>query len=84
MGRKLAADSVEGLQSHDDLSEAVPKATCADQCGEPHTFGFRVERVSHARAERRWDSKICIVPVQNGWMMSIICLAISGYGSTYE
>jgi hypothetical protein len=52
----------EDLQSHDNLSEAVPKATSTHQRGEPHALSLSIERVPHARAERRWDRKISVIP----------------------
>ena len=49
------------LQSHDNLSEAVPKATSTHQCGKPHALSLSIEGVPYARAERRWNCEICVI-----------------------
>ena len=56
----------EHRQSHDDLSKAVPKATCAHQRRKLHALSLGIERVSHARTERRRKGEIRVVPAQRG------------------
>ena len=59
---RIRLDTREDLQSHDYLSEPVPEPTRAHQRGEPHALSLGIQRVPHARAERRRDREIRIIP----------------------
>jgi hypothetical protein len=63
LGMRIKREVGNG-QLHDDLSKAVPKATCANQRRKLHALSLGIERVSHARTERRRDGEIRVVPAQ--------------------
>jgi hypothetical protein len=72
-------------QSHDDISKAVPKATCAHQCRKLHALSLGIERVSHARTERRRDGEIRVVPAQGGsWVNAVSTSLYYVYILTHE
>lgn len=71
----------ENQQLHDDLSKAVPKATCAHQRRKLHALSLGIERVSYARTKRRRDGEICIVPAR---VNASLLVLRRGYILTHE